>query len=75
MKSDIKYFKECITILYTVCTRLIHKRIITKYYTHICGGVYKYEKEAYEMYWRYAHNASFSVHKEYHSYWPNSRKT
>ncbi|KAL0926448.1 hypothetical protein M5K25_002682 [Dendrobium thyrsiflorum] len=31
------------------------------------------EKEAYEMYCEYAHNAGFSVRKEHHSYWPNSR--
>ncbi|KAL0910675.1 hypothetical protein M5K25_018752 [Dendrobium thyrsiflorum] len=36
-------------------------------------GVYRSEKEAYEMYCEYAHNAGFSVRKEHHSYWPNSR--
>ncbi|KAL0927840.1 hypothetical protein M5K25_002055 [Dendrobium thyrsiflorum] len=37
-------------------------------------GVYTSEKEAYEMYCDYAHNIGFSVRKEHHSYWPNSRK-
>ncbi|KAH0459208.1 hypothetical protein IEQ34_012022 [Dendrobium chrysotoxum] len=36
--------------------------------------IYKCEKEAYEMYCTYAHNTGFSVRKDHHSYWPNSRK-
>ncbi|KAL0922816.1 hypothetical protein M5K25_006839 [Dendrobium thyrsiflorum] len=35
--------------------------------------VYKCEKEAYDAYCRYAHNTGFSMHKDHHSYWPNSR--
>lgn len=31
------------------------------------------EREAYDMYCSYAHNRGFSVRKEHHSYWPNSR--
>ncbi|KAL0907937.1 hypothetical protein M5K25_022394 [Dendrobium thyrsiflorum] len=37
-------------------------------------GVYTSEKEAYEMYCDYGHNVGFSIQKEHHSYWPNSRK-
>ncbi|KAL0925546.1 hypothetical protein M5K25_003892 [Dendrobium thyrsiflorum] len=40
---------------------------------YLSRGVYRSEKEAYEMYCEYAHNAGFSVRKEHHSYWPNSR--
>ncbi|XP_020698054.2 protein FAR1-RELATED SEQUENCE 5-like [Dendrobium catenatum] len=32
------------------------------------------EKEAYDMYCRYAHSVGFSVRKDHHSFWPNSRK-
>ncbi|KAI0496502.1 hypothetical protein KFK09_022819 [Dendrobium nobile] len=32
------------------------------------------EKEAYDTYCRYAHSVGFSVRKEHHCYWPNSRK-
>ncbi|KAL0921233.1 hypothetical protein M5K25_008289 [Dendrobium thyrsiflorum] len=35
---------------------------------------YKDKKEAYEAYCIYAHNNGFSVRKDYHSFWPNSRK-
>ncbi|KAL0926733.1 hypothetical protein M5K25_002978 [Dendrobium thyrsiflorum] len=35
---------------------------------------YKDEKEAYEAYCSYAHNNGFSVRKDHHSFWPNSRK-
>ncbi|KAL0916162.1 hypothetical protein M5K25_013652 [Dendrobium thyrsiflorum] len=35
---------------------------------------YKDEKEAYEAYCTYAHNNGFSVRKDHHSFWPNSRK-
>ncbi|KAL0921222.1 hypothetical protein M5K25_008275 [Dendrobium thyrsiflorum] len=50
--------------------------------TYLCliGGisvsevVYKDDKEAYDAYSTYAHNNGFSVRKDYHSFWPNSRK-
>ncbi|KAI0527089.1 hypothetical protein KFK09_002687 [Dendrobium nobile] len=32
------------------------------------------EKEAYDIYCRYAHSVGFSVRKDHHCYWPNSRK-
>ncbi|KAL0926229.1 hypothetical protein M5K25_002441 [Dendrobium thyrsiflorum] len=35
---------------------------------------YKDEKEAYEAFCTYAHNNRFSVRKDHHSFWPNSRK-
>ncbi|KAL0925418.1 hypothetical protein M5K25_003744 [Dendrobium thyrsiflorum] len=35
---------------------------------------YKDEKEDYEAYCSYAHNNGFSVRKDHHSFWPNSRK-
>ncbi|KAL0925416.1 hypothetical protein M5K25_003742 [Dendrobium thyrsiflorum] len=35
---------------------------------------YKDEKEAYEAYCSYAHNNGFSVRKDHHSFWPNSKK-
>ncbi|XP_020677103.1 uncharacterized protein LOC110095776 [Dendrobium catenatum] len=36
--------------------------------------VYKDEKEAYECFCTYAHDNGFSVQKDHHSFWPNSRK-
>ncbi|KAL0910954.1 hypothetical protein M5K25_019051 [Dendrobium thyrsiflorum] len=48
-------------------------RLIPSRVHRVVRGVYRYEKEAYEMYCEYAHNAEFSVRKEHHSYWPNSR--
>ncbi|KAL0920105.1 hypothetical protein M5K25_009216 [Dendrobium thyrsiflorum] len=35
---------------------------------------YKDEKEAYEAFCAYAHNNGFSVRKDHHSFWPNSKK-
>ncbi|KAL0927740.1 hypothetical protein M5K25_001946 [Dendrobium thyrsiflorum] len=35
---------------------------------------YKDEKETYEAFCTYAHNNGFSVRKDHHSFWPNSRK-
>ncbi|KAI0526901.1 hypothetical protein KFK09_002494 [Dendrobium nobile] len=35
--------------------------------------VYVNEKDAYEAYRNYGQNLGFSVHKDHHSYWPNSR--
>ncbi|XP_028557216.1 protein FAR1-RELATED SEQUENCE 5-like [Dendrobium catenatum] len=32
------------------------------------------EKEAYDIYCRYTHSVGFSVRKDHHCYWPNSRK-
>ncbi|KAI0508043.1 hypothetical protein KFK09_014177 [Dendrobium nobile] len=37
------------------------------------SDVYVNEKEAYEAYRKYGYNLGFSVHKDHHSYWPNSR--
>ncbi|KAH0451340.1 hypothetical protein IEQ34_018639 [Dendrobium chrysotoxum] len=37
-------------------------------------GVYKNEKEAYNVYYSYAHNNGFSVRMDQRSYWPNFRK-
>ncbi|KAL0916345.1 hypothetical protein M5K25_013848 [Dendrobium thyrsiflorum] len=48
-------------------------RLIPRRVHRVVRGVYRSEKEAYEMYCEYAHNAGFSVRKEHHSYWPNSR--
>ncbi|XP_020689581.1 protein FAR1-RELATED SEQUENCE 5-like [Dendrobium catenatum] len=36
-------------------------------------GVYNCEKEAYEKYCQYAHSTGFSVRKEHHHFWPNTR--
>ncbi|KAH0450073.1 hypothetical protein IEQ34_020765 [Dendrobium chrysotoxum] len=38
------------------------------------SDVYANEKEAYEAYCNYGHNLGFSVRKDHHSFWPNSRK-
>ncbi|XP_020675668.2 protein FAR1-RELATED SEQUENCE 5-like [Dendrobium catenatum] len=37
-------------------------------------AVYKDEIEAYECFCTYAHDNGFSVRKNHHSFWPNSRK-
>ncbi|KAI0529376.1 hypothetical protein KFK09_001925 [Dendrobium nobile] len=37
------------------------------------SDVYVNEKEAYEAYRSYGYNLGFSVRKDHHSYWPNSR--
>ncbi|XP_028550014.1 protein FAR1-RELATED SEQUENCE 5-like [Dendrobium catenatum] len=37
------------------------------------SDVYVNEKEAYEAYRKYGYNLGFSVCKDHHSYWPNSR--
>ncbi|XP_020671925.1 protein FAR1-RELATED SEQUENCE 5-like [Dendrobium catenatum] len=37
-------------------------------------GVYNSEKEAYEKYCKYAHSTGFSVRKDHHHFWLNSRK-
>ncbi|PKU65247.1 Protein FAR1-RELATED SEQUENCE 5 [Dendrobium catenatum] len=39
----------------------------------ISQDVYVNEKEAYEAYRSYGYNLGFSVRKDHHSYWPNSR--
>ncbi|KAI0515936.1 hypothetical protein KFK09_008607 [Dendrobium nobile] len=38
------------------------------------SAVYKDETEAYECFCTYAHDNGFSVRKDHHSFWPNSRK-
>ncbi|XP_020683588.1 protein FAR1-RELATED SEQUENCE 6-like [Dendrobium catenatum] len=40
---------------------------------HVEPDVYVNEKEAYEAYRKYGYNLGFSVRKDHHSYWPNSR--
>ncbi|PKU62111.1 Protein FAR1-RELATED SEQUENCE 5 [Dendrobium catenatum] len=40
---------------------------------HISQDVYVNEKEAYEAYRSYGYNLGFSVRKDHHSYWPNSK--
>ncbi|KAI0510915.1 hypothetical protein KFK09_011526 [Dendrobium nobile] len=37
------------------------------------SDVYVNEKEAYEAYRSYGYNLGFSVRKDHHSYWPNSK--
>ncbi|XP_020683026.1 protein FAR1-RELATED SEQUENCE 6-like [Dendrobium catenatum] len=38
------------------------------------SAIYKDETEAYECFCTYAHDNGFSVRKDHHSFWPNSRK-
>ncbi|KAI0526957.1 hypothetical protein KFK09_002553 [Dendrobium nobile] len=38
------------------------------------SAVYKDEKEVYECFYTYARDNGFSVRKDHHSFWPNSRK-
>ncbi|KAI0507978.1 hypothetical protein KFK09_014108 [Dendrobium nobile] len=43
-------------------------------FSDLIQGVYNSEKEAYEKYCHYAHSHGFSVRKEHHHFWPNTRK-
>ncbi|KAI0518725.1 hypothetical protein KFK09_006161 [Dendrobium nobile] len=38
------------------------------------SAVYKDETEAYEYFCTYAHDNGFSIRKDHHNFWPNSRK-
>ncbi|XP_020684589.1 protein FAR1-RELATED SEQUENCE 5-like [Dendrobium catenatum] len=43
-------------------------------FSNVIKGVYNSEKEAYEKYCHYAHSNGFSVRKEHHHFWPNTKK-